>query len=168
MRIRLGFIGVLTFLLSSFSFGQELEGSLVEGVLEQEAGVYSIDESSNVVANEENNSRAKVDQNLASRPIKTKRAKVKVKDIVKAIKKAKKVAGGVDVMTILLIILAIVLPPLAVGIFEGITGRFWLVLVLWLLGWVAFGILFFIIGGLAGLCALAAVVLALLIVLGVW
>ncbi|MBD3639295.1 MAG: YqaE/Pmp3 family membrane protein [Crocinitomicaceae bacterium] len=68
-------------------------------------------------------------------------------------------------MLVLLIILAIILPPLAVGIYEGITGRFWLVLVLWILGW---GVGWWLLGGLGGLCSLVAVVLALLIVLGVW
>ena len=70
-----------------------------------------------------------------------------------------------DGMAILLIILAIFLPPLAVGIFEGITGRFWLVLILWLLG---LGLLAWLLPGLFYLGAIIAIILALLIVLGAW
>lgn len=70
-----------------------------------------------------------------------------------------------DVMLILLVILAIILPPLAVFLFEGATGRFWITLILWLLGW---GVGWYIFhGGLAGLCSLVAIIFALLIVLGV-
>ena len=39
-------------------------------------------------------------------------------------------------MSILSIILAIFLPPLAVGLQKGITGSFWLNLLLTLIGWV--------------------------------
>ncbi|MBL7898229.1 MAG: YqaE/Pmp3 family membrane protein [Crocinitomicaceae bacterium] len=68
-------------------------------------------------------------------------------------------------MLILLVILAIILPPLAVFLFEGATGRFWITLILWLLGW---GVGWYIFhGGLAGLCSLVAIIFALLIVLGV-
>lgn len=91
--------------------------------------------------------------------------KSKFKAIVKAVKKYKKNKRESGAMLVLLIILAIILPPLAVGIYEGITGRFWLVLVLWILGW---GVGWWLLGGLGGLCSLVAVVLALLIVLGVW
>lgn len=69
-----------------------------------------------------------------------------------------------DVMFILCIILAFLIPPLAVFLTEGVTGRFWLNLILflvgWGLGWYLFG------GGIAFLCGLIAVVHALLIVLG--
>ncbi|MCB9224599.1 MAG: YqaE/Pmp3 family membrane protein [Crocinitomicaceae bacterium] len=68
-------------------------------------------------------------------------------------------------MMILLVILALILPPLAVGIYEGITGRFWLVLILWLLG---IGILAWLLPHLFYLGWILAVILALLIVLGVW
>lgn len=68
-------------------------------------------------------------------------------------------------MLILLVILCFIIPPLAVFIFEGATSRFWIDLVLTILG---FGIGFWLIGGSLGwLCALAAVIYALLIVLGV-
>ena len=70
-------------------------------------------------------------------------------------------------MLVLLVILAIFIPPLAVFIFEGVTTRFWIDLVLAIIGWAAFGLLFGVVGGLAGLCMLAAIIYALLIVLSV-
>jgi uncharacterized membrane protein YqaE (UPF0057 family) len=87
------------------------------------------------------------------------------KSIVKAVKEHKKNRDGGVGMTILLVILAILLPPLAVGIFEGITWRFWLVLVLWLLG---IGLLAWLLPGLFYIGGLVAIIMALLIVLGVW
>lgn len=51
----------------------------------------------------------------------------------KHVKMSNKSFAAVD--TILLIILAILLPPLAVGIYEGITVRFWISLILTLLFW---------------------------------
>lgn len=93
--------------------------------------------------------------------------KGKFKKIINRLKDAKKnKKRGVDGMTVLLVILAILLPPLAVGIYEGITGRFWLVLVLWLIAWAGLG--WWLGWHIAGLCSLVAVILALLIVLGVW
>lgn len=68
-------------------------------------------------------------------------------------------------MLVLLVILAIIIPPLAVALYEGITTRFWIDLILAIVG---FGIGFaFFGGGIAWLCGLAAVIYALLIVLGV-
>jgi len=70
-----------------------------------------------------------------------------------------------DVNLILLVILAIILPPLAVFLFEEASTRFWITLILWLVGW---GVGLALLGlELAALCALVAVVYALLIVLGV-
>lgn len=83
------------------------------------------------------------------------------KDLTK--KKTSKAPAG-DVNTILLVILAILLPPLAVFIFEGTTTRFWIDLILALIGW---GVGFWLLGGLGWICGLAAVIYALLIVLGV-
>ena len=74
-------------------------------------------------------------------------------------------ASSDPAMTILLVILAIILPPLAVAIYEGITKRFWIDLVLFMVG---IGVGFWLFGGgIAWLCALAAVIYALLIVLEV-
>lgn len=82
---------------------------------------------------------------------------------VKVLKKRSNNAPASDVMIIVLVILAIIIPPLAVFIFEGVTGRFWIDLILAVLGWGAFGLF----GGIFWLCGLAAVIYALLIVLGV-
>jgi uncharacterized membrane protein YqaE (UPF0057 family) len=66
-----------------------------------------------------------------------------------------------DVMLIVLVILAIIIPPLAVYLKEGLTGRFWLILILSILGG---GFFFYpVIGGLF----LLAIILALLIVLDI-
>jgi len=70
-----------------------------------------------------------------------------------------------DVMFIIALILAFLIPPLAVFLMEGVTSRFWLNLILFLVGW-GLGWYFFG-GGIAFLCGLIAVVHALLIVLGV-
>jgi uncharacterized membrane protein YqaE (UPF0057 family)/FtsZ-interacting cell division protein ZipA len=72
-------------------------------------------------------------------------------------------AAAVDGMTVLLVILALFIPPLAVFLFEGATSRFWIDLLLALLG-IGLGIG---LGGLAYLAALAAVIYAVLIVLSV-
>ena len=65
--------------------------------------------------------------------------KMRIAEAKKAIKeyKAQKAAGGeVSTNTLLLVILAILLPPLAVYLHEGtINGRFWLSLLLTLLFW---------------------------------
>lgn len=81
-------------------------------------------------------------------------------------KNSKKDSGsnGADGYTILLVILAIIIPPLAVGLFEGITVRFWIDLILALLGW---GLLGWLLPGLIWLGGLAAIIYALLIVLSV-
>ena len=68
---------------------------------------------------------------------KEKRARVKeVKKEIKAFKAAKKAGKEADTDTLLLVILAILLPPLAVYLYEGeINNRFWISLILTLLGW---------------------------------
>lgn len=88
-----------------------------------------------------------------------------IKDTIRAYKENKNRGGG-SLPLILLIILAIFIPPLAVGLYEGITGRFWLVLILWLLAWGLGG--WFFGPHIGALFSLLAIILALLIVLGVW
>lgn len=68
---------------------------------------------------------------------KEKKAKVKeVKKQMKAFKKAKKAGAEPSTNTLLLVILAILLPPLAVYLHEGeINTRFWISLLLTLLFW---------------------------------
>lgn len=90
----------------------------------------------------------------------------KVKDLklVQKELKSKSAPSPVDdtAMLIILVILAIIIPPLAVFIYEGATNRFWIDLILAIIGW---GVGFWLLGGLGFLCGLAAVIYALLIVL---
>jgi uncharacterized membrane protein YqaE (UPF0057 family) len=69
-------------------------------------------------------------------------------------------SGASDVAVILLVIIAIFLPWLAVLLYEGATGRFWVVLIIWLLAFFAFAY------PIASLLFLIAFIYALLIVLG--
>lgn len=68
---------------------------------------------------------------------KERKARIKeVKKEMKAYKAAKKAGKEADTDTLLLVILAILLPPLAVYLYEGeINNRFWISLILTLLGW---------------------------------
>lgn len=69
--------------------------------------------------------------NLSKKEQRTKRKEMK-KDLKKALKTAKKQQTS-DVDLTLLIILAILIPPLAMGLYDGITKRFWISLLLTLL-----------------------------------
>ena len=96
-----------------------------------------------------------------------------IKQRVREIKRAKQViqqkmnssSSESGVYLLLLVILALILPPLAVFIIDDISTRFWINLVLWLIG-LGVGAIFFT-GGLIWLCAVIAVIHALLIVLGI-
>lgn len=70
-------------------------------------------------------------------PKKERKAKIKeVKKEIKAFKAARKANGEPSTNTLLLVILAILLPPLAVYLHEGeINNRFWISLLLTLLFW---------------------------------
>ncbi len=70
---------------------------------------------------------------------------------------------GSDVELILLVILAIIIPPLAVFLYEEASTRFWIDLILALLGW---GFLAWILPGFVFIGGLAAIIYALLIVTG--
>jgi len=66
------------------------------------------------------------------RKLRIKAAKKEIRDY----KKQKKDGGATDTNTLLLVILGILLPPLAVYLYEGeINNRFWIDLILTLLGW---------------------------------
>ena len=79
---------------------------------------------------------------------------------IKAFKAARKAGDDAETNTILLAILAILLPPLAVYLYENdATSRFWITLVLFILG--VTGALFF-----STLFLLAAIVYALIVILG--
>jgi uncharacterized membrane protein YqaE (UPF0057 family) len=107
----------------------------------------SVRSNSSIVLNEEdNNSEAQI----VSKP-QTKAEKANTKEVTED-----------GIMLLILVILALIIPPVAVLVYEGVTSRFWLNLLFAILG----GALFFVFPGL-GLFALIAVVHALLIVLGV-
>lgn len=60
-----------------------------------------------------------------------KEKRMKRKEMKQAIKDAK--ASGADGETLLLVIIAILLPPLAMALYDGLSTRFWISLLLWLL-----------------------------------
>ena len=125
-------------------------------------------ESTTTVTTEEQSTR-----NEIARPLNVKKSEQKVTfkpgrvTAKKAVELVTENAAAAEsgLMLVLLVILAIIIPPLAVFIFEGATGRFWIDLILAIVG---FGVGWWLLGGgLAYLCALAAVIYALLIVLSV-
>ena len=70
-------------------------------------------------------------ENLSKKEKRAKRKEIK-KELKSAIKLAKKQEAN-DVGFAILIILAVLIPPLAMGLYDGITQRFWLSLLLTLL-----------------------------------
>jgi uncharacterized membrane protein YqaE (UPF0057 family) len=102
------------------------------------------------------------DVNIVSWSNNTREKVAEIKQVQKE-KQATKEAADDTVMLILLVILAFIIPPLAVFIFEGATNRFWIDLILAIIG---FGVGFWLLGGIGWLAGLAAVIYALLIVLG--
>jgi len=89
--------------------------------------------------------------------------KLRLKELKKelAVIKASQEQGyEADTNTILLVILAILLPPLAVYLHEGeINTKFWIALILWLLGWA-------IAGPWSWFGLLPAIIYALIVILG--
>jgi uncharacterized membrane protein YqaE (UPF0057 family) len=83
------------------------------------------------------------------------------KHVVLAPKPTPPADGGTDINQVVMIILALLIPPLAIWLKEGITQRFWIDLICYLLG---FGF-FFSPFAYGGALALFAVVFAVLIVL---
>jgi uncharacterized membrane protein YqaE (UPF0057 family) len=92
---------------------------------------------------------------------KEKKAKLKsLKKELFAQIKAKKEGRESDMNTVLLVILAVLLPPLAVYLHQGeINTKFWITLILWLLGFLAFT-------WVAWLPLLASIIYALFVILG--
>ncbi len=98
---------------------------------------------------------------LAAMPRKERKQKLKeAKKIIKDYKKAKKAGEEPDTNTILLVILALLLPPLAVYLHQGETNsKFWITTLLFALGIIgAFAIGWYLV--------LAAIVYALIVILG--
>lgn len=84
---------------------------------------------------------------------------------LKTMRKTEAGSGSIamDGFTVLLVILAIIIPPLAVLLYEGASGRFWIDLLLALVGW---GLAYWLLGPtIAFVGGLAAIIYALLIVL---
>jgi len=73
-------------------------------------------------------------------------------------------AGASGAMLILLVILCFFIPPLAVFLFEGASSRFWIDLILFIIGIAIVG---WLLNGISGLALLVSVIYALLIVLSV-
>ena len=86
----------------------------------------------------------------------------KAVEIRNAIKASKATSTDSDLMLIILLLLAIIIPPLAVYLVKDISTPFWINLILALIGW---GVGIALLGGLAWLGGLAAIVHAILIVL---
>lgn len=74
---------------------------------------------------------------------------------------SKKGSGSSGLGLLVLVLLAIFIPPVAVLLVDGLSSRFWIDLILALLGIGAFGLL----GALGGIAYLAAIIYALIIVL---
>jgi len=98
---------------------------------------------------------------LRNLPAKERRQKLKeAKKAIKDFKKAKRAGEDTDVNTLLLVILALILPPLAVYLHQGETNsKFWITTLLFVLGLIgAFAIGWYLI--------LASIVYALIVILG--
>ncbi len=87
-----------------------------------------------------NNSQSKSNSESNNTLVKSKKKKTsklskikKIKALKKELKKSKN--SDVDTNTLLLVILAILLPPLAVYLLKGVTNQFWISLILTLLLW---------------------------------
>ena len=148
MKIRLTLFSAIAILLSTISFGQEAEGSLLEGIIEGEAGIYLEDQTVDNEINEVEHITAKKEKTSFRETLKE--LKRDLKDTLKAQKKISKERkskglsgmGKSEVAMILLVILAIILPWLAVGLYTGWDTMLTLVsILLWLLFWIP-GIVF--------------------------
>lgn len=102
------------------------------------------------------------DKQNESEEINKRNAKVYLPKKVETITKGSNASS--DVMLIVCVILCFIIPPLAVFLFEGASGRFWIDLILFIIGIAIVGWLLI---GISGLALLASVIYALLIVLSV-
>ncbi|MCW3081016.1 YqaE/Pmp3 family membrane protein [Segetibacter sp.] len=85
-----------------------------------------------------------------------------MKKAIKEFKEQKKAGSDVSTNTLLLVLLALFIPPLAVYLHEGETNnRFWISVLLTILGLVLFNF-----GGILFLGTLPAIVYALIVILG--
>lgn len=85
-----------------------------------------------------------------------------MKKAIKAFKAEKKAGGDISTNTLLEVILAIFIPPLAVYLHEGETNnRFWISVLLTILGYLLFGF-----AGVLFLGSLPGIIYALIVILG--
>lgn len=113
---------------------------------------------------DENVQSQQVEADLTDLNTNKKSSKKTIKNKVKAAKEKMSSPASSDVMTVLLVIIALFIPPLAVFLYEGATTRFWLILILSIL---AYGVGWYLFGTSGALFGLIAVIWAILIVLGI-
>jgi uncharacterized membrane protein YqaE (UPF0057 family) len=135
-------------------FGEEIEGSTMELENSSVSDAISTDESTGTIAITTIDKEKTAEVRVVEKQLSTKNAT----------KQHRSNAPAGDVELILLVILALLIPPLAVFLFEGSSQRFWIDLILALVG---YGVGFWLLGGLGWICALVSVIYALLIVLEV-
>ena len=135
-------------------FGEEIKGSKMELENSSVSDAISIDESTGTISNTTIDEEKTAEVRIVEKQLSAKNS----------VKQKRSNAPSSDVELIILVILALIIPPLAVFLFEGSTQRFWIDLILALFG---YGVGFWLLGGLGWICALVSVIYALLIVLEV-
>ena len=92
--------------------------------------------TNSVVANDTEASAIEIGKAAESdwKNLSAKEKREKRKEVRQALRDAKE--SGARLETLLLVIVAILLPPLAMAIYDGITKRFWISLILTLLGYI--------------------------------
>lgn len=96
-------------------------------------GLAPVNEDAKEAVSSDEAKKAEADIMSDWKNLSRKEKRAKRKAIKKELKKLKKQKRATDDRTILLVILAILLPPAAVAVYEGITTRFWISLLLTLL-----------------------------------
>lgn len=141
--------------------------SLIENTEEE---TFVLDQKQSISFNEESNSYVKTER-IISHPLSERTPKMSFKPgrIIKPLPyvnmNENSAASSGGIMLVLLVVLCLIgLPWIAVLVFEGATNRFWIDLILWLIGVAIFG---WLLSGIAGLALLVSVIYGLLIVLSV-
>ena len=152
MRRRISFISFLLFAMfflnSSFAASSSMGRKNADSADLKEPSVISISEAM---------------KNFNDLSNKEKRSKIKeIKKAIKDYKNQKKQGADVSTNTLLLIIIAILIPPLAVYVHEGeINNRFWISVLLTILGYVLFSFAgIFFLGSLPGIIYALYVILS--------
>ena len=122
-----GFYFILLILVTGIFSTKQLQAAIIIPA-EKTAAIKNPDPASVKAAVEKFNNLSR----------KEKKAKIKeIKSEIRHFKAAKKSGGQADTNTLLLVILAILLPPLAVYLHQGeINNKFWISLILTLLFWI--------------------------------